>query len=859
MSRQGSRSVRFGRREFLAISAATTAAATLPGARALAAAAGCHPTRTEPVFLGRVPTPSEALGYRFGVDREVWVGEVNEYLSVVAAASDRVRMRTLTRSHQGRKISYAIVGRPQNVTPAGLAEIQRAHREIRDPDTPWDRVRRLAATTPAFLWVCANIHGNEESGTDAALDVLHGLADRTDCVVDGILRNAVVVVLPMQNPDGRALHQRRNAFAFDLNRDHLSRTQPETDAKVELMRRYPPLVLLDHHEFGYLPAFFPPNDDPVYHEVTDEALHFINDVYGPAIADEFERKNWKYFNRGKGYDFFSPIFTDTLASDGFQGVGMTIEVNNDKSIQWRYVRQRAVMWITLAAAAARRRRIFDAWHRSFVEAVAQGRRGELLPNKVFESSSEIRVEVPTAPLRHYFIRTDAPHNRRLANLLARQLQRMDVQVSELREPLAVPDYHPHTLGPRAVVLPEGTFWIPMAQPQKHWIQAAMNEDAYVPIASAYGLTGFSLGLLSGAEIGWSGAVLTPQARRAAEIRDPGPPNVPANPPRVRVWQITGGFYSWEGTNWLRFLLEHVWGLDLRILVGEDIADGALDGVDVLISPSGGTYGALKHLGERGQRRLVRWVNDGGRYVGWRWGSAQLPYVLGLTDNRLTYPRTYIRDILLRVMLDQGSPLAKGLGNAIWMVMDGDVMMMRLDRVDAPDTTPGWLSSDPDGFAVNGVVAGTRPLRGKGVITDEPVGDGRVIVSALDLNWKAETVGAQKVLWNAIFGEDPTWARQRRAPVRFDAGAVARRAAQVPHDALPMSFWVTVGSGDAAEARAALRGLGADVRRMPAEDGEVTFVVANPEELSVEEHRFAGRIPFLLQDRGIDVRGFRGPA
>ena len=429
-------------------------------------------------------------------------------------------------------------------------------------------------------------------------------------------------------------------------------------------------------------------------------------------------------------------------------------------------------------------------------------------------------------------------------------------IHELDAPLAVPDYRPHTLAPRAETLPAGTLWIPMEQPQKHWIQATMNEDAYVPIASAYGLTGFSLGLLSGAEIGWSGAVLSPDAHRLADLRHPGPPRVVGRAPKIRLFQITGGFYAWEGTNWLRYLLDHIWKLDYEVVVGEDIAHGALEGVDVLISPSGGTYGALKHLGERGQRRLIRWVNGGGRYVGWRWGSAQLPYVLGLSDNRLTYPRASIRDGLFRVMLDQGSPLARGLGDAIWMVFDGDVMMMRRDRDDAPDTTPGWFSSDPADFAVNGVAVGTKLLRGKGVISDEQVGDGRVIISALEFNWKAETVGAQKILWNAIFGDDPS-TLQRRSPVAYAPGLVAERLAQTPEDSLPMSFWVTVAREDASTARAVLRELGASVRRMPA-GADVTFVVANPDELSLEEHRFAGRNPEVLRDRGVEVVGFRGP-
>ena len=122
-------------------------------------------------------------------------------------------------SHQGRPLRYAIVGRPGNVTQAGLARIRLATRLLRDPRTPAKLAAHLARTTPAILWVAGNVHGGEESGTDAALRVLYELADRTDCAAQRILDEAVVVILPTQNPDGREADSRRNAYGFDMNRD----------------------------------------------------------------------------------------------------------------------------------------------------------------------------------------------------------------------------------------------------------------------------------------------------------------------------------------------------------------------------------------------------------------------------------------------------------------------------------------------------------------------------------------------------------------------------------------------------------------------------------------------------------------
>ncbi|HWC43391.1 MAG TPA: M14 family zinc carboxypeptidase, partial [Actinomycetota bacterium] len=219
---------------------AALVAAPLPAALAAAAAPAppaCDPVRTPPALAGKVPTATQVIGFPLG-ERDVTVAESDAYLQAVAKASPRVVAGTAAVSWQGRPLRYAIVGRPGNVTPAGLARIRLQTALLRDPRTPRVVAEHLARTTPAILWVAGNVHGGEESGTDAALRVLYELADRTDCAAGQILDNALVVLLPTQNPDGREADTRRNAYGFDLNRDWFARTQPETDGKLQLLRRY---------------------------------------------------------------------------------------------------------------------------------------------------------------------------------------------------------------------------------------------------------------------------------------------------------------------------------------------------------------------------------------------------------------------------------------------------------------------------------------------------------------------------------------------------------------------------------------------------------------------------------------------
>ena len=114
-----------------------------------------------------------------------------------------------------------------------------------------------------------------------------------------------------------------------------------------------------------------------------------------------------------------------------------------------------------------------------------------------------------------------PSKTREVQSIVRRLQRMDVEVNQLTAPLAVSDYKPYGRARQAVTLPAGTYWIPMAQMQKHWVQAMLNEDTYTPFPYFYDVTGWSQPLLFNVQGGSSGLELSPAASPAPELGDPG--------------------------------------------------------------------------------------------------------------------------------------------------------------------------------------------------------------------------------------------------------------------------------------------------------------------------------------------------
>ncbi len=176
---------------------------------------------------------------------------------------------------------------------AGLDAIKADMKKLADPrglsaGRP-RRHRRIAS--PVITWLIHGVHGNEISSGDAAMaEAYHLLAAKNDPGVDAIMRESLVMIDPMQNPDGRARFNfqnlqgraaspdseplsaehdepwpggRSNHYLFDLNRDWLAITQPESAGRMRLFLEFFPQVTVDLHEMGGdATYYFPPAAAP---------------------------------------------------------------------------------------------------------------------------------------------------------------------------------------------------------------------------------------------------------------------------------------------------------------------------------------------------------------------------------------------------------------------------------------------------------------------------------------------------------------------------------------------------------------------------------------------------------------------
>jgi len=830
--------------------AACVLVALAPGAAHKAGAAPTCDPFTPATFRGEVPTGHDVLSFDLG-SQEVTSAQSDAYVAAVDAASPRVVSGVFGHSVEGRPLTYAIVGKTENVTPSGLAAVQASARALMDPTTPASTAEALSASTPAILWIASNVHGSEESGTDASLKVLYELADRSDCAAARILDNAIVVIVPSQNPDGREAERRQNSNGFDMNRDWFARTQPETDSKVELVKQYPPVLFIDDHEMGTNTFFFPPNADPMYHEITDEVVGWINNIYGASMQAEFKRQHIPFFN-GRTYDFFGVYYGDTVPANGFMAAGMTFEKYSGDKVPIRVREQYVAQWTSISQAAINKERILNEWHDAWAEALAEGQAGQLEPNTVVNPKNAIEQQVPDAPVRNYFIRNDDSAKAADVQALIRRLQRMEVSVYRLTAPLTVSDFHPYGRPVTATTLPAGTYWIPLAQRQKHWVQAMLNETTYPPVNFFYDVSAWSQPLLFNVSGGYSGAAVSPSASLEPPLPEPAPPALPADLPRIGVLQTSGSTAARESAGWLRWLFNERWHVPFQNVTPAQIAAGGLADIDLLIATNGNAQVATQSLGKPGKDALRAWVNQGGRFVGIR-GGTELAARLGLTTARLRPAHSDVPGSLFRVAVNQSSPLATGVGSYDWALYDYDDVMTIVDGA-APVRFPSFGSED---FFVSGFASGEEELGGTAAVADEPVGTGRLVLFTTDPNYRAWTQGMQKILWNALFGADP-WTG--RAPKAGSAARAADEAAAIAAaEALPdqSAIKLSVHQRDADATKALIRRYTTNYTVAKA-TGKVTYLIANPGGLSVDEHPFIGLLSQDLVDAGIAPVALRVP-
>jgi hypothetical protein len=411
-----------------------------------------------------IPTLKQITGYEPGT-RVTPPEDINRYLKALhEAAPDRTRLVKYAETWEGRALYALLVANADRIKQ--LDAIQAGLRRLADPaPVAAGEIEQLVKQLPVVVALVHGVHGNEISSGEAAMaEAYHLLAAQNDANVDLIRREALVLIDPMQNPDGRArfifqnlLGQaatpdsepaaaehdepwpggRSNHYLFDLNRDWFAQTQPESQGRVKLLLDWMPQVVVDLHEMGADSTYyFPPAADPGNPHMTKTQAAWL-EQFGRQNAARFDERGFAYFNR-EVFDAFYPGYG--VSWPMAQGaIGMTFEMASARGLT---VRRRDETDLTYLDGAVRH----------FTSAMMTATTAARNREKMLRDFAEFRRTAGAGPMKAYLLPPgrDPGQAARLAQLLARN----GITVQRAAEPIKLD----------ARTLPAGTFIVPLPQP-----------------------------------------------------------------------------------------------------------------------------------------------------------------------------------------------------------------------------------------------------------------------------------------------------------------------------------------------------------------------------------------------------------
>lgn len=444
----------------------------------------------------------------------------------------------------GTPFDYVVIGTPGNIANLNSGrDDQKFWTGVMTGAVPQSQALAQAGSRPAFAWITGTPHGNEPAGGEASVKELYELAARTDCDNLTRLKNLDVFIQPVTAPDDRDHNGRTTAWDFDPNRDRGVFAMPENKALAGAITRYPGLFFIDAHQqsSGY---FFPPDQDAALNEISHPALDEIQNVIGPAIQNAFNDQTGQYRNYNT-YDLFVPEYGDTVPSLLMGGAGMTYEKGNNENYGKQVYDHYLAMDVTVNVVAQQKASLVTDWIKQWPEAVSQGKtctvqeNTQVSPPAVDQyeiGQSTIDQEPNVSVCGYYYL--PGQHSGDVAQTI-KDLQYVGVNVYKLNSAVTVPGVHqfgnfdisavqgqgsPDRTA--TVTLPAGTLYIPLSQDTKHWIQAVLGENPYLPFNYFYDEVTWSYSLLRGfAGDGFLTQQL-PGTASMTQIGDPGAGTAP---------------------------------------------------------------------------------------------------------------------------------------------------------------------------------------------------------------------------------------------------------------------------------------------------------------------------------------------
>lgn len=292
----------------------------------LALAGALAPSSTLTAAPAAIPTPEQYFGFKIGADGELArYPKILEYFQLLAKQTDRVKYEELGKTTMGNSYPLLRISSPQNL--AKFDRLVAINRRLADPRGLSDaEARALSLEGKPFYFVYGTIHSTEVSNGQAIVTIVHRLATESSPEIKHILDNAVVLLVPSQNPDGQVLvidHWNKTKgtpfqrvypdlyhkyVGHDDNRDWFMFTQKETRLNIERVQNtYKPIITHDMHQQGGAGAriFVPPFTEP-FDPNMHPLLRMGQATVGQAMASALLAEGKTGVAWEDNYDMWSP-------------------------------------------------------------------------------------------------------------------------------------------------------------------------------------------------------------------------------------------------------------------------------------------------------------------------------------------------------------------------------------------------------------------------------------------------------------------------------------------------------------------------------------------------------------------------
>ena len=233
--------------------------------------------------------------------------EVISFLQELQKRSSKIKIASIGKSTEGRDIPLVILGDPV-------------------PSSP----NQLLFQNKPVVYVQANIHAGEVEGKEAMLMLMREILTGS---MSQLLKNQVILITPIFNPDGNEKISKRNRTRqhgpkggvgiryngqnLDLNRDYIKIESPENTGAIELiLNRWDPMLMIDLHTTNgsyhqepltYAVAHNPNGDSSLPEYLRENLLqkvskkleskyNILSIPYGYFVDSTEPTKGWQTFN-----------------------------------------------------------------------------------------------------------------------------------------------------------------------------------------------------------------------------------------------------------------------------------------------------------------------------------------------------------------------------------------------------------------------------------------------------------------------------------------------------------------------------------------------------------------------------------